>query len=154
MDKELPTTDFLNVLDKVSDKSSLDIYISNLGEPISKKSFFSNYIGSHSISMKEITKKCTGLISKSYMYEILNGIKINPSRDMLLILCIACHMNSKDTRRALSTYELPSLYPKAPRDAIILTCINNKNFDFEYINDTLESYGLDLLPSQSSYNNE
>ncbi len=145
MNKEISTTELLAALDKLSEKEDINDFIKNLDTPIPKESFFNNYIATHNISVKDVANRCIGYVSKSYIYELLNGVKTNPSRNILLLICIAFHMTAKETRRALAIYNLPALYPKFPRDAVILTCINNGTFDFEYINDTLASYNLELL---------
>ena len=71
--------------------------------------------------------------------------KTNPSRDVLLILCIAAKMDRKSTRRMLEVYGHRDLYVKDTRDIIIATYINNKNFDIDAINEELYRYGLATL---------
>ncbi len=145
--KDLPTTDLLEVLSEGLDNDSLQTFLEDLGNSPAKNLYFSEHMATANITAKDIVRNCSGYISKSYVYEIINGVKTNPSREVLLVLCLACHMDAKSTRRALSIYELPNLYPKNPRDAVILTCINTEKFDISQVNDTLASYELDILPN-------
>ena len=84
-----------------------------------------------------------GLISKSYVYDILGGVKTNPSRDIVLILCIAAGMDRKLVRRVLENYGHRDLYVKDTRD------INNQIYDLDRLNDELFRYGLATLNGQS-----
>ena len=86
-----------------------------------------------------------GLISKSYVYDILGGVKTNPSRDIVLILCIAAGMDRKLVRRVLENYGHRDLYVKDTRDIIIATYI----YDLDRLNDELFRYGLATLNGQS-----
>ena len=89
-----------------------------------------------------------GLISKSYVYDILGGVKTNPSRDIVLILCIAAGMDRKLVRRVLENYGHRDLYVKDTRDIIIATYINNKEYDIDRINDELFQYHLSPLSTE------
>jgi hypothetical protein len=89
----------------------------------------------------DILKNCQGYISKSYVYDLINGKKLKPSRDNVLLICLASHMNLKVTRRTLELFNHRNLYPKDKRDAIIAICINNKIYDIASVNDKLFEYG-------------
>ncbi len=144
--KERPTTELLNILNQL-EPSEMDAYIKEYGTDNMNTTIFSEYIAEHKLSVSTIVHNCKGLISKSYIYDILSGIKKNPSRDILLILCIAANMNRKSTRRILEVYGHRDLYAKDTRDIIIATYINNKNFDLDQINDELYRYNLPTLNS-------
>ena len=92
--------------------------------------------------------RCRGILSKSYVYDILNGTKRNPSRDVVLLLCIAVHADRKQTRRLLEKYGHRDLYAKDTRDIIIATYINNKEYDIDRINDELFQYHLSPLSTE------
>lgn len=142
--KEKPTTELLHLLDDLKPED-MHSYIEQYGNSVRNTSIFSEYIAEHALSTSDIVQNCKGLISKSYIYDILNGTKKNPSRDILLILCIAAKMNRKSTRRILENYGKRDLYVKDTRDIIIATYINNKNYDVDLINDELYRYNLPLL---------
>lgn len=145
---EKSTTELLHIFDDVKPET-MDNYIQTYGTDTPNTSVFSEYIAEHKLSVSAIVQNCNGLISKSYIYDILNGTKKNPSRDILLILCIAAHMNRKSTRRILEVYGHRDLYVKDTRDIIIATYINNQTFDLDAINEELYRYGLATLHPSS-----
>lgn len=146
--KEKPTTELLDILNQTT-RENMGEYISQYGSTKMNASIFSEYMADHNISAAAIAQRCSGLISKSYVYELLSGTKLHPSRDIILILCIAANMDRKMTRRVLENYHHRDLYAKDTRDIIIATYINTKTFDINQINDELDKYQLPLLLSGS-----
>ncbi len=146
---EESTTGLLNILNN-TDIEALDDFIDEHGHSVSIGEFFSGYLYSHNIKSSDIVKKCQGYISKSYIYDLLNGKKTNPSRDNVILLCLAADMDFKHTRRTLEIFGHRSLYPKDSRDAIIAICINNKIFNIEEINDRLFEHGHPILRSDTA----
>lgn len=123
----------------------MDEFIQNYGKRSGNAAIFSEYIAGHNIEVSEIVKRSRGLVSKSYIYDILGGVKKNPSRDILLILCIASRMDRKYVRRVLENYGQRDLYVKDTRDIIIATYINNQIYDLDQLNDELFRYDLPTL---------
>lgn len=143
--QEESTTGLQNILNETG-LSQLHQYIDKHAHSTSKTDIFSEYIAEKKdISVSQIIANCQGLISKSYAYDILAGKKTHPSRDMLLILCVAAHMNRKLVRRVLEIYNHRDLYAKDTRDIIIATYINNHNYDLNQINEKLVEYNLKIL---------
>ena len=64
-------------------------------------------------------------LDQTYAYQIISGKK-NPSRDKLLCLTLALGLNDKETENLLYLAGKPALYPKKPRDVIILYALNHK----------------------------
>lgn len=145
--KEESTTSLLHILNHLG-KENMDSYIQEHGSVTQNTNIFSEYIAEHDITTASIVKNCSGYISKSYIYEILSGLKTQPSRDIILILCIAARMDRKMTRRVLETYHHRDLYAKDTRDIIIATYINNKDYVLDSINDELARYQLPLLNAE------
>lgn len=139
--KEQPTTELLGILNKI-EKKDMNSYIKKFAATDSATAPFSEYVAEHNIVVADIVHRCHGLLSKSYIYDILNGTKRNPSRDVVLLLCIAIHTDRKQTRRLLEKYGHRDLYAKDTRDIIIATYINNKEYDIDRINDELFQYHL------------
>lgn len=142
--KEESTTNLLNILEHV-DTANMDQYIKQHGKAAGNSLFFFDYLTQNDISSAQIATNLQGYLSKSYVYDIINGNKINPSRDVVLLMCIASEMERKLTRRALENYGHRDLYPKDTRDIIIATYINNKNYNIADINMELDHYQLPLL---------
>lgn len=139
------TTELFHLFSKVRTEKEMEQYLAQHTVTTSIRDYFNDYIASHSVTTAEIARRCSGLISKSYVYDLLNGQKEQPSRDIILILCLAAHMNRKETRRTLELFQLRDLYVKDSRDIIIATAINLENFDIDAINDKLAAHGLEIL---------
>ena len=65
-------------------------------------------------------------LQKTYAYEVLNGRKRNPSRDILLRLAFAMGLDLEETQTLLKHSRMPQLYTRNGRDSIIIYAINNK----------------------------
>lgn len=69
-----------------------------------------------------VTKACAiqnSFIEKHYAYQIFSGKK-TPSRDKLIMICIGIGVNLQQTQRLLSKIKAAPLYPKDPRDSVII----------------------------------
>ena len=141
---EKSTTELLGILNAM-DPDRMDAYIREYGRNAGNHAIFSESLAGQDITTADIVRGCRGMISKSYIYDILAGVKTNPSRDILLTLCIAAEMDRKMTRRVLENYGQRDLYAKDTRDIIIATYINNRIFDLDQINEELFRYGLKTL---------
>ena len=107
--KEQPTTELLDILNNI-DKKDMSAYIKEFAATASAAAPFPEYIAEHGIVIADVVHRCRGILSKSYVYDILNGTKRNPSRDVVLLLCIAVHADRKQTRRLLEKYGHRDLY--------------------------------------------
>ena len=87
--KEQPTTELLDILNNI-DKKDMSAYIKEFAATASAAAPFPEYIAEHGIAIADVVNRCRGILSKSYVYDILNGTKRNPSRDVVLLLCIFC----------------------------------------------------------------
>ena len=105
--------------------------------------YFNKYIGDHKLITSQIIKD--SFISKDYAYQILSGRKANPSRDKVILLCLAMHMNLEETNRALKISKTGTLYSKDKNDAVIILCIHQKIFDVSKVNSVLYEKGLKTL---------
>lgn len=84
-------------------------------------------------------------IPERYGYKIISGEKHTRQRDCILRLCFAAHFRLDQTRRALSIYGMPPLYPRAPRDAALIIAFNTKLYDIPEINEFLLRNQLEPL---------
>lgn len=144
--KEQPTTELLDILNNIDKKDMKCVH-----QRICCNRFSRSSIPEYSPNMAlpaDVDERCRGILSKSYVYDILNGTKRNPSRDVVLLLCIAVHADRKQTRRLLEKYGHRDLYAKDTRDIIIATYINNKEYDIDRINDELFQYHLSPLSTE------
>lgn len=110
--------------------------------------FFNWYIGCHGLQLSEVIRSSD--IPANYAYGILNGNRANPSRDRVIALCLACHMNLTDTNRALKTAGLSPLYSKVSRDAAIIIMINKCEYNIDIINEFLYGHNLNILSTSNN----
>ncbi len=99
-------------------------------------------IYSHKLTQKELFVLAD--IPENYGYKLLSGEKTTRKRDVILRLTIASGLNLKETQRILHKYELPELYAKIKRDALIMIAINEKKTISE-TNILLEANGMEPL---------
>lgn len=100
------------------------------------------------IEQKKLTKaaviKLSGINSPTYGYQILDGRKVNPDRDKVLMLCIGMGATVEETQSLLKVTGYAPLYAKNERDNFILYSINNK-YSIIDINNELMDLGLKIL---------
>ena len=115
--KEQPTTELLDILNNI-DKKDMSAYIKEFAATASAAAPFPEYIAEHGIVIADVVHRCRGILSKSYVYDILEK------------------------------YGHRDLYAKDTRDIIIATYINNKEYDIDRINDELFQYHLSPLSTE------
>lgn len=142
--KEESTSDLRNILNQTS-LNKLDAYLEQHAHVPSAYDLFSLHMKEHLITIGQIAKNCEGYIARSYVYDILNGKKANPSRNIVIMICLAAHMNLKQVRRLLEIYHHRELYPKDDRDALIAACFNSKQYNITTVNMLLSARNLPLL---------
>lgn len=86
--------------------------------------FLTAYLAAHpDITTPDIIFRSN--LNQNYVYPILNGTRLHPSKYKLIALCIAARMNIKETQRALMLAGCTELHPKINADAGIILCIND-----------------------------
>ncbi len=83
-------------------------------------------------------------LDKNYAYQIFNGNKTHPSRDKMLMLALGMQLQIMETRKLLKIAGACDLYPRNPRDSVILYCLN-KGSTLMQVNELLSDYNLDIL---------
>lgn len=84
-------------------------------------------------------------IPERYGYKLLSGEKHTRQRDVILRICYAAELNLEQTQRALKKYEMPALYPKIPRDALLMILFNERPGDIIEVNEVLKKQGMEPL---------
>ena len=112
------------------DRDSSSIYIKNL------------------LCEKGITQQTVFLkadIPERYGYKLLSGEKHTRQRDVILRICYAGELSLEETQRALRKYEMPELYAKIPRDALLMIIFNERPGSIIDVNELLKEKGMDPL---------
>lgn len=110
--------------------------------------------GGFSVYMKElirqkgITQQQVFLkadIPERYGYKLLSGEKRTKQRDIILRICYAAEFTLDETQKALKEYEMPQLYAKIPRDALLMIIFNERPGSIIDANDLLNKNGMEPL---------
>ncbi len=138
------TSDLLSKLNSVQGSHELNNYIKSLdNDGISPT--FAGYI-SYLIQTGELSKSeviSRSLIERTYGYQIINGTK-KAGRDKIIALCMAADMELDEVQRGLEIGKEGILYPRDPRDSLIIYAVNH-HYTVRRLNDLLTEYGLGIL---------
>lgn len=121
-----PSTDeLLNRLNNTSTIAALDKYTQEISlhkTSVSFSQYLNNCLSDSGMSPAQLIESAQ--IQRNYGYQILNGSK-NPGRNKIIALCLALSLPLEEVQRALTLAKEGILYPKNPRDSILIFCINN-----------------------------
>jgi hypothetical protein len=87
-------------------------------------------------------------IPERYGYKLISGEKKTKQRDIILRICYAAHFTLAETQKALKIYEMPQLYAKIPRDALLMIFFNERPGDILEVNALLKKH--DMAPLRTS----
>lgn len=89
-------------------------------------------------------------ISEGYGYKLISGEKRTRKRDTLLRLFFAAGFTLEETDRALRLCEMPTLYPRFARDAVLMIAFNSGMCEPAAVDELLIRHGYEpLFPSRS-----
>ena len=145
--KEKNTKELNEVLGKTH-LSDFEKYCAENKESVSDNSeAFSIYV-KNLLQEKKLTQQYVFLqadIPERYGYKLLAGEKRTLQRDVILRICYAAKFSLAETQRALKKYEMPELYAKVPRDALLMIAFNERPGSILDVNDLLNQKGLQPL---------
>ena len=84
-------------------------------------------------------------IPERYGYKLLSGEKHTKQRDVILRICYASECTLEETQKALRKYEMPQLYAKIPRDALLMIIFNERPGSIIDANTLLKQNGMEPL---------
>ncbi len=138
------TVELMSVLNNIENESCLDEFIKIAKENFSDLSlpnFFESICKEKNISKSLLIKNAE--IDRTYGYQILSGSK-KPSRDKIIQLCLSARLNLEESNKALKLGNVGELYPKNPRDSILIFGIN-KNLNISKIDELLYNRNFETL---------
>lgn len=106
-------------------------------------------------SEKKLTQQLVFLradVPERYGYKLLSGEKRTRQRDIILRICYAAEMSLAQTQQALRKYEMPELYAKLPRDALLMIIFNERPGDVLEVNEILKEHGMEALRTSGVQN--
>lgn len=84
-------------------------------------------------------------VPERYGYKLLAGEKRTRQRDVILRICYGGELTLKETQTVLKLYELPELYARIPRDALIMIVFNERPGSIIDVNELLRKNGFEPL---------
>lgn len=91
-------------------------------------------------------------IPERYGYKLLSGEKHTKQRDVILRICYGSEFSLEETQRALKKYEMPELYPKNPRDALLMILFHERPGSILDVNAKLKENGMEPLRTSGLQN--
>ena len=88
-------------------------------------------------------------IERSYGHQLFNGTR-RPSRDKVIQLAFGFGLDVEGAQELLKIARQAPLYPKIPRDIVLLRCLHEKRSVWE-AQDALDSMGLTLLGREDKH---
>ena len=109
------------LLDTMKKKSSFSSYAASISESFIEEN--TPHIALNALLKEKHLKKsdiikASGL-NRTYAYDIISGRK-TPTRDKILMLCLAMQLSMDETQRLLYISGYPQLYAKVKRESAIL----------------------------------
>lgn len=136
------TTELFHELKKDSDiENFLDSNQSEMKIPLHE--YLNQLLRQKNLEKSKIVKNV--IFDDTHAYHILSGKK-NPSRESLIAIARAMELNLEETQYLLRYGGFAILYPRNPRDAILISAIE-KNMSVINTNSLLKSLGEKILVS-------
>ena len=149
---EKSTKELADILGKTH-LSEFDQYCQDHKESMKAgKDMFSIYI-KNILSEKGMTQQAVFLkadIPERYGYKLLSGEKHTKQRDVILRICYAAELSLAETQRALQNYEMPVLYAKIQRDALLMIIFNERPGSIIEVNALLKENNMAPLRTSGS----
>ncbi len=89
-------------------------------------------------------------ITQGYGYKLLTEEKVTRQRDVILRICYAAEFTLQEVQQALRIYHMDTLYPRDVRDALLMTCFNNRPGGIIEVNELLMKHRLNPLRSSGA----
>lgn len=144
---EKKTRELTEILGNTHLKNFESYCTQNKESMLSDANNFSNYV-KELLKEKKISQQTVFLkadIPERYGYKLLSGEKKTRQRDVMLRIFYAGEFTLEETQRALKKYGMPELYPKIPRDALLMIAFNERPGSVLDINEILNEHNMQPL---------
>lgn len=84
-------------------------------------------------------------ISEGYGYKLIAEEKHTIQRDVILRLCLGARFSLEETQGALRLYGMAMLYPRIPRDAVLIVAINTGVYEMAAVDRMLHKQNMEAL---------
>lgn len=146
-EKEKRTKELEEIL-KRTHLSGFDTYCEENQESVNENDEAFHIYFKNLLYQKGITQQITFLradVPERYGYKLLSGEKHTRQRDVILRICYAAELTLEETQRALRKYEMPQLYAKIPRDAMLMLIFQERPGSIIDVNTILLEHGMEPL---------
>ena len=136
------TTDDLHA--KINQITDLNKYLESNKEDLTIQNpieYLLNIAANKGLSKTDIVKNSQ--LERSFCYHLLDGSK-TLTREKALALAFGTKLSQEETQTLLKYAQLPKLYPRNPRDSVILFCLH-KNVSLIDTNIMLDNLGLNPI---------
>jgi len=142
--KSEPLTD--DLLKEIENSPNADAYL-NKHEDLSQdlSSYLNELLGVHQIERRDVVR-ASG-VNETYAWEIFNGKKSNPDRNIVLQLAFGLSATLKETQHLLIYADAAALYAKNRRDAIIIYALTH-GLDLQETDEELSRFGEETISPQ------
>ncbi len=142
------TTNTLNSVLKKTKPDQVDAFLeNNKGELLPEEKPFAQYmrmcIREKGMQQQEVFIRAE--LSEGYGYKIISEEKHTNQRDTIIRLCIGAKLSLDQTQRALKIYGMSPLYPRIPREAVIMVALSNGMTEIADVNDMLRQNNMNPL---------
>jgi hypothetical protein len=100
--------------------------------------YLTELLETHHLERRHVVKGAN--LNATYGYQIFEGQRAHPSRDIVLSLALAMGLTLRECDRLLQAAGVSRLYCKERRDAIIIFCLEH-HASLNETNDVLFAYG-------------
>ena len=147
--KEKKTDELEKILNNTHESGFEEYLLSENDSILNESNSFGVYIrekfAEHGLKQREVFIYAD--IPERYGYKLLSGEKKTQQRDTILRLCYAGGLTLEETQTALKKYEMPKLYAKIPRDALLIVLFNEHSGSIIDLNISLKAHHFDPLRS-------
>lgn len=123
-----------NILDYLKENHS-EMQLNSLPE------YLTDWLRKKNLSRADVVKKSN--LNKAYVYQIFLGKKY-PSRDKVIALAFGLELNADETQTLLKQAGYRELYPRDPRDALLLFAIGKRKTIIS-TNELLYDHNIEVL---------
>ena len=136
----MKTTDDLSKT--LSSASSIDDYLKENEADLTPTPFIiqlEQYLADRNLKRSDLIKQM--LIDRRYVYNLFDGSRKNPSREIVLQLCLAMKLSVSEANHLLNAAGVNELYARSPFDSVIIYCLQNQ-ISLTDCNSVLEQHNL------------
>lgn len=123
-----------NILDYLAENRE-EMQLNSLTE------YLDDWLNRKSLSKADVVRRSN--LNKAYVYQIFLGKKY-PSRDKVIALAFGLGLNADETQTLLKQAGYRELYPRDPRDALLLFAIG-QNMGIIDANELLYDHNIEVL---------